>query len=794
MKLYFLDTETCGLHGIVVTIQYAIDDGPVCIHEVWRTTILETMSLLEEISDNCVIGFNLAFDWFHLSKLYTILQEYVDNFPDDLYLEPERVAEIEPLARNRGCLKPRNACDVMLHIRKGPYQSTMDRKNIYIKRVPAVLARQLVTYLNEHLPFEPLYFSRRKVKGPVWQIQETKDVKFVNVYVAFAPSIGLKPLIENVFGIKTIPYKAIEPDPKTYPLELGYAPYALAVTQLEEWKGEQKSKFRGKWKGAWPQYIEQHIRHWGFMPTARKYAGDDVEYTRKLYYHFNFAPGDDDSILACMVGAVRWRGFSVNLEGIKELKATAKASKIIKEGKWKGNEVPTAPNSACNYIKEVMDPTEQIVMPDSTDKEALLEIISWETEASKRAQEVFDARRAQKEIEMYDKLLLAGRLHAAFKVLGTLSSRMAGDAKFNVQGVKKTKVVRSKFPLAWEGTILCGGDFKGFEVTIADAVYNDPDLRAELQHLRECHKCHGTLKCEDTNKKSETFGQIIDCEECEQTGQVYTKIHALFGTFIFPNLSYEEIIASDGQSQDYYTTSKSGLFTWLFAGTEYSMYKRLGIPKEQGRAGIEAFGRKYRKVGESRTKTMELYQPVYQTGGIGTIAEWRSHKTTVSTLLGFDRYFTLEYQVLKTLFALVTNMPNEWNIRMNITRGERIQTVAGALQSSIVAACFSLQGQIARAAINTPIQGTGAQITKRVQVALWELQPCGYCDWIVEPMNIHDEIMCPTHPNYTNQVESIVKSEVQELTKIVPLLAIDWVTGITSWADKKKKKKIEQLT
>ena len=32
------------------------------------------------------------------------------------------------------------------------------------------------------------------------------------------------------------------------------------------------------------------------------------------------------------------------------------------------------------------------------------------------------------------------------------------------------------FPLSWRGYILCGGDFDSFEVTLADAVYNDPSL------------------------------------------------------------------------------------------------------------------------------------------------------------------------------------------------------------------------------------------------------------------------------------------------------------------------------
>ena len=788
MDTFYIDTETVGYHGPIVIIQYAINDEEPVIHEVWRTPISETILLIEEMMENRIIAFNLAFDHFHFCQLYTCLRLYQERFPYEDYLDPEHYAEIEPEARDLGCLKPAECCDVMLHIRKGPYQSTMDRKNIYIRKVPVVMAPRVCAWLNEKLPFEPLFFARKKVQGPVWHVQETKDQKFVNVYVSFAPSTALKPLVENIFKIKTVSYNVVGVPKQYSPLELGYAPYAQAVTKLTEWKGEGKAKFRGKWKGAWPAYIEYHIRHWGFRPTARQYACDDVKYTRMLYKHFNFTPGDDDSTLAAMVGAVRWRGFRVDLEGLKELRQTAIDAKVIKSGKYVGQNIPTAPAAALRYISEVLDPIERIVMTDSTDKEALKEIMSWGTEASVRATEVFEARRCQKEIELYDKLLLAERFHASFKVLGTLSSRMAGADKLNPQGIKKTKVVRSQFPLAWPGQVLCGGDFSGFEVTIADAIYDDPDLRAALREYRECYRCHGTLHCTDQRKKSETKGQEVGCYECDGTGEVRTKIHGLFGTFIYPGLSYEDIVLSDGQTPDYYTISKSGLFTWLFAGTEYSFQKRLGIPKEQARAGLDAFGKRFKKVGDARSKTMEDYSPIYQPGGPGSAHEWRNHKTTVSTLLGFDRFFDLEFEVLKTFYALATSIPDEWRqIHVNVVRGDRVQTAVGAFQSALYGAMYSLQGQIARAAINTPIQGTGAQATKCVQRRIWDIQPAGYSKWLVQPINIHDEIMSPTDPRYVDRVAQVVADTIQELIAVVPLLEMEWNTGLASWADKKKR-------
>ena len=58
---------------------------------------------------------------------------------------------------------------------------------------------------------------------------------------------------------------------------------------------------------------------------------------------------------------------------------------------------------------------------------------------------------AAKEVELYKKLLLAGKFHASFVVIGTLSSRMAGADGLNPQGIKHAKDVRKMFPLVLGG-------------------------------------------------------------------------------------------------------------------------------------------------------------------------------------------------------------------------------------------------------------------------------------------------------------------------------------------------------
>jgi len=777
-----LDTETCGFHGPIVLLQWAIDDEEVQVLDVWRVPAKQVLETIDFIASQEIIGFNLAFDWFHLCQLYTTLKVYLDRWPTlkDHLINPEMYAECEPLGRDAGCLKPKNACDVMLSARKTKYQSLMDRKNIYIRDIPDDLVELVCEELNNRLPFKPIYFERSVRRESVWQIQPSKKRGFSNLYVKFAPSSRLKALAKDALGLEDPPLLASLAPPMA-PLELGYAPFALAIKSLPKWKGQGAKFFRGEWKGSWVDRIEDFIDYWGFFEPARKYAKDDVIYTRELAKSFGL--WDEDSELACMVGAVRWKGFKIDVEQIKILRQRAYDIQ---------HDIPTSFTGVKQWLSKAMSPEERLGLPESTGKEALKEIMQWdedayeqvqkinnsnvpikerlealdkvvwEEEVSKRAFLVYEARHAQKEIELYDKLLIAGRFHASFKIIGTLSSRMAGADKLNAQGIKKAKYVRKAFPLAFEDFQLSGGDFSAFEVAIADAVYDEPKLREALTSETDC-----------------PWGP---CERCNFTGKEKTKIHAVFGTFVFPGKSYADIRKSEGQVPDYYTLSKSGLFTWLFAGTEYAFKKNLGIAEEQARNGLHNFERAFPKIKEERTKAMEEYAAMLQEGGVGSKIELRKHKDHVATLLGFKRFFDLEYAVIETLFAIVENPPSHWDIEGYVDRRNRKQTVLGAARSAIAGSAFSLQSKIQRVAINHPIQGTGAQITKLVQRDIWNLQPHGYKPWRVIPMNIHDEIMCPN--TCPDEVADVVSVAIEKYKQVVPLLKMDWQKQMSSWADK----------
>jgi len=784
--LIFYDTETCGFHGPIVLLQTAVDDGPVDLYCPWTNPISETMERIEKIIDGEAVGFNLAFDHFHLCQMYTTLRlcTNIDDPPDI-----DEYAMNEPEARDGPCLKQRSALDLMLHARKGKYQSTMNRDSVRIKKIPTVLAHDLARILNNTIKFPDIYFAKKKDKTR-WKVMDIRDdfgdiiTEFKDIVLSFAPSAALKALAMDALGIKEdaiLRMEDIELGESARPKEMGYAPYAMAGVLVSFKEGDRNVRRvvptrPGNWLGTWPSIIKRHISHWSYNPLARRYARDDVLYTRGLYEFFDQPElDDDDSILACMVGATRWRGFKIDVVGLKDLKE--KATEQLVEVRKKFNYNAAA---VCRtYLTQVMDETEQLAMQingKTTTKGVILEeLAKWKQTdvcddcmgagcqncdcgllvtdlkhpAAERAQEILDARHAHKEIELYDKLLVAGRFHASLKVIGALSSRMSGADGLNPQGIKAETKVRSQFPLAADELQLCGGDFEGFEVAIVDAVYGDPDLHEELASGK--------------------------------------KIHGILGQFFFPGLTYDDILATKGSpgDQDKYKRSKNGVFALIYMGTAYTLHNRVGVPESVAEDAFQRFIKKYPAFGEGRKRYADMFCSMRQPNGIGTRVEWSDPCDFIETLYGFRRYFTLENSICKVLYGLAQKPPKEWkHVKLKVRRRERDQTVSGAAQSALFAAAFALQSANMRAAGNHVIQGTGAQLTKMLQCKLWEMQPHGIHDWEIMLLNIHDEVMAPTNPERVEESKEIVKKFLEEHTPTIPLMKMEWDTDLKSWGEK----------
>ncbi len=794
-KLIFLDSETCGLHGMMVLLQYAEGkDGKIIMHEVWKRPVGETLALIEHIADNIVVGFNLVFDWFHLCKIHTIWSLLPPDWIPEEHIE--EIAMLEPQGRDGKCLKPFSALDLMLVSRKGPYQSLMARSDIVIRRIPLVpvqwqglvipMAYAVASYLEQTVELDGIYFARTSdPDAPKWTVVDREkngkvDREFADVVLRFHPDGSLKSLAEHALKM---PPKYIHSDIalKLYPCEDGYAPFALAIAKPDNgWAVYEVEDGKTKLAGhAWPAIITKHIEHWHSNEPAREYAYYDIVYTRGLYYHFGEpAHGDVDSILSCMVPAIRWWGFEIDQPGIAELREHA--IDVITKSPINTNK----PDEIRRYIGQKLDDTELSFLEDTTKKSKLEEMSQWVIEqdefcmkcmgqpgctrcsgdgtiprgihpAAPLAKEILGIKIAAKELELYNKLLQAGRFHASFKITGTLSNRMAGADGLNPQGIKHDPFVRSKFPMRRGRYVLCGGDFDSFEVTLADAVYNDPDLRKALVSN--------------------------------------VKIHAMFGTLMYPGFTYEQILDSEKHPENYefgnmYGKAKSGVFAMIYGGNAATLNRNLGIPMETAERAYKQWGQMFPGIAKARERIINSFQPLLQPEGIGKAITWVEPKEYVESFLGFRRYFTLEYKIVKALFRLAQHLPAEWRkADAPVIRSEKrgVQKAWGALSSALYGAAFAIAEANVRAAANHEIQSPGADITKAVQVDIWTLQPHGVHEFVVAPMNVHDEIISVTLPEFVEAEAEIVKAGVERFRPQVPLIGMKWCLDMENWAEKK---------
>lgn len=780
--MIFLDTETCGLHGVAVIAQYAEDDGEIKIWDFWTKPVEESLEWIGWLCQQDVVFFNAAFDWFHIVKIYNMFyllhQEYGDVEPQD-YID--ELGELESNARDGFCLRPKGTCDLFLIARKTKYQSLMEREDIRIKRVPALLATLLANKLNETLKFNDVYFARQEDKSKRWTIYDIKDQAgehvhdFKDVVLKFNPSSALKALAVDALGaIDVLHFGDIEVNHAFRPKEDGHAPFATApfLNDSKVWLKPDRTN----WYGRWPSVIEYHITHWSYNKLARQYASDDIKYTRGLYHFFGQpAFNDVDSDLATMVAAVRWKGYAVDLAYIRTL--IEEQQEVIGKA-----QVRHGSSKSCReYLFEVMTDTEKMALLHndkfSTSGIILEDIAKWKVAtlcpscegsgcmqctdglvttdaqhpAAIRAQEILDTRHAAKEIELYNKILAAGRLHASFKVIGALSGRMSGADSINAQGIKRSKKVRSAFLLAFNGEETCGGDFAGFEVVLMDAYYNDPELRKLLMSGK--------------------------------------KIHGIFGTFFFPPMTYDDIMKTKGLpgEQDKYSRSKNGVFALCYGGEAFTLVNRVGVEPLVAEEAFQKIMQRFPIMGQGRADIVKKFCSISQPGGIGKKIEWSEPSDYVESMFGFKRYFQLENQVVKTLFALAQDTPAEWRaIPVKVVRRDREQLVAGAVSSALYGACFAIQGANARAAVNHVIQSSGAEMTKTLERDIWALQPIGIHPWVVRPMNVHDEILVVSEKGkgIPAKVREIVNTYISRMKPQIPLLEIEWQDHLNNWSEK----------
>lgn len=723
--MIYLDTETVGLTGPVVLIQWAQDGGPVHTVHVVGSRPADLLALLKKFCDDpegvCV--FNLTFDWWQLCRLLQALLADGDNSP----ITAAWLSHVGGHRDDQMVMRPRKALDLMLHARSGPMQSLMERDDVRVRRVPAVLAEELCNALTERLELPDIYFHYRK-RGAAWQVQEDPDdPAFPDVYLSFGAAGGLKPLARHLLQVDTVDFPI--------PEHLSFNGPIWDVRPLHRQLGEQEAE----------RLIGAHAEFWRTSSVAARYAEQDVVLLRQLRRYWGMPPGGDtNSELAIAVACCRAVGFPIDPQRTFDLHDAALTQMAA---------APRAPGIVLSTLHSHLDPIERLVVQDTTAEtlEAVVKQYAPPHPAGVFAKRVADARSAEKTVDMLGKVLKVGYAAWDFKVVGTLSNRMSGGGGNNPQGVRKGDT-REAFLMAQ------GGDFDGFEPAIAAAVYGDKALEEVLRKGLKINAVFGAAMYD------KTYDEVRNSDPKKQDQQ------------LVPGLGW------DG---DLYGPSKEGFLAWMYGAQDPKIAASTRLPEDQVTAGIERFFNKFPQLRDGRKRDQDAFCSMTQPRGLGTNVVWRDPAETVESLFGFKRYFTLENALTRTLYDL-SSSPTEGlkaleRSRVKVRRrADRLQTPGGAVRSALYAAAFQLQARNMRAAGNHRIQATGAHITKELELRCWRHQPYGFHRLVVQLMNVHDEV-----DEALGKVDltADAAATVEEYRKHVPVLAMSWKTGLRTWRD-----------
>ena len=130
--------------------------------------------------------------------------------------------------------------------------------------------------------------------------------------------------------------------------------------------------------------------------------------------------------------------------------------------------------------------------------------------------------------------------------------------------------------------ILCGGDFDSFQVTIADAVYNDPALGKDLTTKGPCPQvCRHGHRQEEQEALRRVRDDRHDAAEAPRLIRGHGPLRIK---------SYAEVINSSGTDNDWYDKGKRGVFGRVYGGDWNTLVQKLGVTEARAKAAYADFG------------------------------------------------------------------------------------------------------------------------------------------------------------------------------------------------------------
>jgi hypothetical protein len=723
-KLIFLDTETIGLTGPCMLIQYArgIEGAVETIQPRFEPWISDRF--IEELDDPnvTILAYNAPFD---LAVLYRTYTHTLTNRLKCKVIDLQNHAKLKhPLG-------------------KFTFQREGERAIAALKKIPTDIAQDLSDYvvdsLQRSLPKEvrvkgsihkcSIYTKAAESDDSVELEEEVEekyeDKDFKNLSFSVQANFKLKTLM-RYYGHKTQELGDVWPVPAKKS-ELLHNPFLQPVHEdLIKECTEILSGRDPRSKNFW------------------KYAKDDVVYLQQLYKHLKYPEPDYNDDMSHIVGFTYYYGFDLDHKILNGMKDDC-------EPKLKAcDNLPFNPDSSVQKLAHFQARHPKLKLPNC-DK-AILEKLA--NKGDEDAKILVKHGTIKQWYDQCIKLLETsdGKGHPNFRVIGTATQRMAGSGGFNWQGIGKKSPVR-KAVLA-----KCGGDFSGLEIGLMAIIYDDKQMQQDLLEGKDIHLATA-IDIHPRLKGKYTYEEAFKIREAKSPAKDY------------------ELIESCR------TETKAVVFGSAYGAEPPKIAETLGISLLLAEELLTGFYERYSGIRDFKgSLEAEFATGDTDTWDIDSVGEMRR---TIIDKLGYERRWDFEADTADFFWRLSkTGDPAFKAIFLGhegkkLTRREEKgpQTYQRATMSALLGAALTIQKSVARTATNSVVQSTGAQLTKRLMSRLWNV-------FGVPMLNVHDEVIVGHHKNSDyEKINKVVQDWITDWQKMFPYLGMKF-SKLNNWSER----------
>lgn len=382
----------------------------------------------------------------------------------------------------------------------------------------------------------------------------------------------------------------------------------------------------------------------------------------------------------------------------------------------------------------------------SSSKKVIQVIAESDRPAAPIAKAMIDFTMYSQRLNQVEKVLecRTGRAHPTLRVMGTRTGRMAGEAGLNWQGIPQAKKgigIRAAMQAA------AVGDWSQFEVAIAAAAYPDEMIQYDLDQGIDAH----------------TMNAVLMQPEAKARGWTYEQMRVL-------------IKANDPLANSLRKRTKAISFGLQYFCQAQKVAEVLGVSLATGEDALAAYYERYHGFGEYKRRIENETQTAdtehWSRDSVKRMAR------EVTDMTGYRMRWDFEAKVAEALWQLGgTGIQTGKEGLCLRTKEKGKQTYDGAVKSALLGGAIAIQAAVSRQRGNALVQATGANLTKMLMSRIWRKyrMPC---------LNLHDEIVFPSHTNYSWPA---VKAEIDTFTKEwksrIPSLFFD-AKETRVWADK----------